>query len=70
MATQIAATPVIKSPEATKILKEANRKPSKESEKGVKKLADIFNRMMKQYRLDYQEIIAGASANGGCFFLC
>lgn len=47
MATQIAATPVIKGPEATKILKEANRKPSKESEKGAKKLADIFDRMMK-----------------------
>lgn len=47
MATQIAATPVIKGPEAIKILKEANRKPSKESEKGAKKLADIFDRMMK-----------------------
>ena len=47
MATQIAATPVIKGPEAVKILKEANRKPSKESEKGAKKLAEIFDRMMK-----------------------
>lgn len=47
MATQIAATPVIKGPEAIKILKEANRKPSKESEKGAKKLAEIFDRMMK-----------------------
>ena len=47
MATQIAATPVIKGPEASKILKEANRKPSKESQKGAKKLADIFDRMMK-----------------------
>lgn len=47
MATQIAATPVIKGPEARKILKEANRKPSKESEKGARKLADIFDRMMK-----------------------
>ena len=47
MATQIAATPVIKGSEAIKILKEANRKPSKESEKGAKKLADIFDRMMK-----------------------
>ena len=47
MATQIAATPVIKGSEAIKILEEANRKPSKESEKGAKKLADIFDRMMK-----------------------
>ena len=47
MATQIAATPVIKGAEAIKILKEANRKPSKESEKGAKKLAEIFDRMMK-----------------------
>ena len=47
MATQIAATPVIKGSEAIKILEEANRKPSEESEKGAKKLADIFDRMMK-----------------------
>lgn len=47
MATQIAATPVIKGPEAIKVLKEANRKPSEESEKGAKKLAEIFDRMMK-----------------------
>lgn len=47
MATQIAATSVIKGPEAIKILKEANRKPSEESEKGAKKLAEIFDRMMK-----------------------
>ena len=47
MATQIAATPVIKGSEAIKILKEANRKPSEESEEGAKKLADIFDRMMK-----------------------
>ena len=47
MATQIAATPVIKGPETTKILKEANRKPSEESAKGAKKLAEIFDWMMK-----------------------
>lgn len=47
MATQIAATPVVKGAEAVKILKEASRKPSKESEKGAKKLASIFDRMMK-----------------------
>ena len=47
MATQIVATPVIKGSEAIKILKEANRKPSRESEKGAKKLAGIFDRMMK-----------------------
>lgn len=47
MATQIAATPVVKGSEAVRIFKEANRKPSKESEKGAKKLADIFEKMMK-----------------------
>lgn len=47
MATQIAATPVVKGSEAVKIFKEANRKPSKESEKGAKKLADIFEKMMR-----------------------
>ena len=47
MATQIAVTPVIKGSEANKILKEANRKPSRESEKGAKNLAEIFDRMMK-----------------------
>ena len=47
MATQIAATPVVKGAEAVKIFKEANRKPSKESEKGAKKLADIFEKMMR-----------------------
>ena len=47
MATQIAVTPVIKEAEAIKILKEANRKPTKESEKGAKKLTEIFDRMMK-----------------------
>lgn len=47
MATQIAATPVIKGAEAVKVLKEASRKPSKKSEKGAEKLASIFDRMMK-----------------------
>jgi len=47
MATQIAATPVIKGSEALKILKEANRKPSNKSEKGAKKLANIFDKMME-----------------------
>lgn len=47
MATQIAATPVVKGSEAVRIWKEANRKPSEKSEKGAKKLADIFEKMMK-----------------------
>ena len=47
MATQIAATPVIKGKEAVKILKEANREPSKKSENGARKLANIFEKMMK-----------------------
>ena len=48
MATQIAATPVVKGEEAVRILEEANRKPSDKAEKGVKKLAGIFDKMMKQ----------------------
>ena len=47
MATQIAATPIIKGKEAVKILKEANRVPSEKSENGAKKLAVIFEKMMK-----------------------
>ena len=47
MATQIAATPVIKGTEAVKILKEANRVPSWKAEQGAKKLANIFEKMMK-----------------------
>ncbi len=47
MATQIAATPVIKGTEAVKILKEANRVPSGKAEQGAKKLANIFEKMMK-----------------------
>lgn len=47
MATQIAATPVIKGAEAVKVLKEAGRKSSPKSEKGAKKLERIFDRMMK-----------------------
>ena len=47
MATQIAATPVIKGTEAKKILQEANRVPSKKAENGAKKLAGIFEKMMK-----------------------
>ena len=47
MATQIAATPIIKGPEAEKILKEVHRKPSGDIEKGAQKLANIFDKMMK-----------------------
>ena len=47
MATQIAATPIIKGPEADKILKEAHRMPSKNTEKGAQKLSTIFDKMMK-----------------------
>ena len=47
MATQIAPTPIVKGSEAVKILKEANRKTSIEAQKGSKKLANIFDKMMK-----------------------
>ena len=47
MATKIASTPVVKGKEAVKILKEANRVPSAKVKKGSRKLADIFEKMMK-----------------------
>ena len=47
MATQLAATPIIKGPEAEKILKEVYRKPSEDTKKGAQKLAAIFDKMMK-----------------------
>ena len=47
MATQIAATPIIKGSEAKKILKEVHRKPSGDIEKGAQKWANIFDKMMK-----------------------
>lgn len=53
MPTQIAATPVIKGEEAKKlrryieIYREANRKPSPKAEIGAKKLADMFEKMMR-----------------------
>lgn len=47
MATQIAATPVIKGSEAKKIYQEANRKPSPKAEVGAKKLAMMFEKMIK-----------------------
>ena len=47
MATQIAATPIIKGPEAEKILKEVHCKASGDIEKGAQKLANIFDKMMK-----------------------
>lgn len=46
MATQIAATPVIKGTEARKIYKEANRLPSKKAKEGAKKISKIFDKMM------------------------
>ena len=47
MPTQMAATPVIKGEEAKKIYKEANRNPSPKAEVGAKKLADMFEKMMR-----------------------
>lgn len=47
MATQIAATPVIKGKEAIRIYKEANREPSPKAENGAKKLAELFEKMIK-----------------------
>ncbi len=47
MASQIAPTPIIRGSEAKKIYAEANRKPSKKSENGAKKLASIFDKMIR-----------------------
>lgn len=47
MSTQIAATPVVKGKEAVKIWEEANKVPSEKAEESAKKLADIFEKMMK-----------------------
>lgn len=47
MATQIAATPIIRGSEAKKIYQEANRVPSNNAKKGAQKLATIFDKMMK-----------------------
>ena len=48
MATQIAATPIIKGAEAKRIMKEINQMPSQKAEAGAKKLSDIFEKIMKQ----------------------
>lgn len=45
--TQMEATPVLKGSEALKVLSDVNRKRSKESEKGAKKLSTYFDKMMK-----------------------
>lgn len=47
MSTQIAATPVIRGKEAKKIYQESNRKSSAKAEIGAKKLADMFEKMMR-----------------------
>lgn len=47
MSAQIAPTPIVHGPEAEKIYEEANREPSEESRNGAKKLASIFDQMMK-----------------------
>ena len=48
MTTQIAATPIIRGEEANRIWKEAKYIPDEEKmEKGERKLAEIFEKMMK-----------------------
>ena len=47
MSAQIAPTPIIRGPEAEKIYKEVNREPSAESKNGAKKLASIFDPVMR-----------------------
>ncbi|MFR0074273.1 MAG: hypothetical protein ACLRVD_07890 [Blautia caecimuris] len=52
MATQIAATPIIKGAEAKKIYQEANRLPSEKTKKGAKKLSVILDNMMRGYEIN------------------
>lgn len=51
MAAQLAPTPVVKGTEALKILAEANRKTSAKAEEGAKKLASIFDKMVKPEKI-------------------
>lgn len=46
MATQIAATPIIKGEDALAILKEANSKPSYDTSEISKKLSEKFEKLM------------------------
>lgn len=48
MATQIAATPVLRGAEAKKVYNESHKKPSAKSKEGAKKLASVFDPMMKK----------------------
>lgn len=48
MTTQIAATPVLKGTEAKKVYDESRKKPSAGSSDGAKKLAAMFEPMMKR----------------------
>lgn len=47
ISTQMEPTPVLKGSEALRVLSDVNRKPSKETEKGAKKLSTYFDKMMK-----------------------
>jgi len=47
MATQIAATPVVKGKAASTIYKEMQRKPTKASKKGAKILVSKFSKLVK-----------------------
>ena len=48
MTTQIAATPVLRGAEAKKVYDESRKKPSPKSKEGARKLAAIFDPMMKR----------------------
>ena len=47
ISTQMEPTPALKGSEALRVLNDVNRKPSKESEQGAKKLSRLFDKMMK-----------------------
>lgn len=47
ISTQMEPTPTLKGSEALRVLNDVNRKPSKESKKGAKKLSTHFDKMMK-----------------------
>lgn len=51
MATQIAATPIIKGTEAKKVYAEANHLPSKKAKDGAKKLSEIFDNITRSHEI-------------------
>ena len=58
MATQIAATPVIKGQEARKVLAEAKRRPTIATKRGAEKLREEFAGMVKKDNKEWGDKLA------------